>query len=131
MKHLTLLLIIGLSLLALNCELMEDEHTFHLVYSVTSLDNNPVDIEVVYKVGNEYVTEQTQTPFIYEQDIELDKAKDENYYYYLEINSSYKNNINIQIISNDKKLHDTENIINPIMFGGFIGFGLTSVNVNL
>lgn len=129
MKKLFIVLIIAL-LSIFSCYVDEYE-TFHLIYSITSLTEEPVDIEVTYKVGNEYIDEQTQTPFIIEQDIKLNKTQKENFYYYLELQTINKNTLNIQIISNDEKLYDTENIINPVMFGGYIGFGLTSVDIPL
>lgn len=117
-------------LIFLNCEFQTSE-TFNLIYSVTSILDETVPIEITYKVGTEYVTEQTQTPFIFEQNIELNESKNKNYQYYLNVLSICKNNLNIKIISNDEIKQNINNLINPIIISGYIGFGLTSVNINL
>lgn len=116
-------------LIFLACEFQNTE-TFHLVYSITSLSEESVDIDVTYKVGNEYITEQTQTPFIYEQNIQLDKDKNENYQYYIKLTLS--ENINVKIICNNEIIRNSYDIIlTPLILSGFIGFGLTNVDINI
>jgi hypothetical protein len=132
-KIIFILMFVSLFLLA--CE-YEDIHNFHLIYSVTSLTEEEVDIDITYKIGNEYITEQTQTPFIVEQDIELDKAKKENFYYYLELTKTSDKNISIYVTSNGEYKTKIDNLQNsylplPVYTCGYIGFGLASVNINL
>jgi hypothetical protein len=132
------IMIAGLIILAgmfAGCELMEDMHTFHLVYSITSLNEDEVDITVTYKVGNEYITEETQTPFVVEQNVELDKHNGEKYYYYMELKNTSDENINIYVTSNDEYKSKINNLKEsylpmPVYCRGYIGYGMASTTIS-
>jgi len=124
----TLIISLGLFL-----QCYEDEYeTFHLVYSITSVDENQANIDITYKDDKEYVFEQIQTPFIYEQDVKLNKTDKETFYYYLELISTSDKNISIYVTCNDEYKTRIDNLENsylplPIYARGYIGFGLVSV----